>query len=252
MPMETTPSSASMRMDLTSRELTIAELIHYAWQMFSEHLQTIGMIALVIFLPINLISAFLSNPDKSPDAVNGVSTIGLIIAAGLSLLIGVLVPVAISHTIRKHLDTQTVDFPMVIRFALSKWGDAVVTSLLLTIFMIGLTFLLVVPAVILGVFWAFAIYAVAIKDKRGMAALRYSKEVVQGRWWKVLGYLIVLGLLSGIISWLIGLPFVNVDAPIVTAFVSTMSDIVFSYTLVATALLFINLDAVRRTNPTNT
>lgn len=239
-------------LDIARRELTISEIIIGAWKIFSDHIRAIVLVTVAVFLPLNIITAFIPGQDATAETINTASAVGFGISSMLLALAGVLVPVAIAHIVRQYLDRQPIDFNTAIRFAFSRWLPAVGTTLLMLAFLFGLTFLLVIPAIIFGVYWAFATYVVALKGKSGLDALRYSQVVVRGRWWKVVGYLIVLGFITGMISWLISLPFATIHNPIVNALISTLSDIVFSFTIVATAIFFINLDNVRRTNPVNT
>jgi hypothetical protein len=50
--------------------------------------------------------------------------------------------------------------------------------------------------IIWGVYYSFFVYAVALRQVSGKAALDYSKATVQGEWWRVFGYLLALGFLS--------------------------------------------------------
>lgn len=52
--------------------------------------------------------------------------------------------------------------------------------------------LLVVPGIYLAVRWAFVVPSVAIDGARGADAVRRSSSLVQGRWWRVLGSLLVI------------------------------------------------------------
>ncbi|MFA6553035.1 MAG: hypothetical protein WCT27_01260 [Patescibacteria group bacterium] len=233
--------------NITKHELNISDIIMGAWKIFTDHLQAIVLITITVFLPLNIITVLLPGQDATAETLDPSSALGLGISAGLLALVGVLVPMAIAYIVRQHLDRQPVDFNSAIRFSFSRWLPVVGTSLLMMAFLFGLTFLLVLPAIIFAVYWAFTTYVVSLKGKSGLDALRYSQALVRGRWWKVIGYLFVFGFITGMIGWLIGLPFVNIHNHIVNALISTLSDIIFSFTIVATALFFINMDSVRRT-----
>ncbi len=240
------PQQPDTFINIKDQELNIADLVMAAWKIYTENLSIIVLITLAVFLPLNIISMYLPGADASGETLNTSSAIGLGISSLLVALVGVLVPAAIAYIVSLSLDRQPIKRENVFRFALSRWLPLIGTSLLMMVFLLGLTFLFVIPAIILGVYWAFATYVVVLKNKSGMDALRYSQSVVKGRWWKVIGYLIIFGFITGMISWLISLPFVNINNHIINALVSTLSDIIFSYTIVATALFFINLDNVRR------
>ncbi|MFA5051564.1 MAG: hypothetical protein WC544_00695 [Patescibacteria group bacterium] len=236
--------------DIRRRELTLSEIISGAWQIFSEHLQAIILIALVIFLPLNIISAYMpGNNVDANDITNGTMVMELVVSLALLLVAGVLAPAAIAYIVSMHLENKPVDFKTAFRFALTRWLPLIGTTLLLVAFLLGLTFLLVIPAVIFGFYWAFTTYIVVLKSKSGLDAIRYSQSIVRGRWWKVAGYLLVFGLITGMITWVISQPFVNIHNQAFNACLSTLSDIIFTFSIVATTIFFINLDAVRRDNP---
>jgi hypothetical protein len=81
-----------------------------------------------------------------------------------------------------------------------KLPRAIFTTVLMGILLIGLLLLLIIPGVIAGVYWAFALSVVVFYGKSGFDALNYSKDLVKGRWWTVFSYLLGFLLISFIIS----------------------------------------------------
>ncbi len=69
--------------------------------------------------------------------------------------------------------------------------------------------LLIVPGIIFAVWFSFTTMIVVLEGLRGKAALQKSKSYVQGRWWPVLGRIVLLGLAAGIASsvasWIFGI-----------------------------------------------
>lgn len=70
------------------------------------------------------------------------------------------------------------------------FGLVVVTA----IFSLLLFLLLIIPGIIFVVYWTFAAYVFLDKKQKIMASLKESRKIVKGRWWKTLGYLLLLGL----------------------------------------------------------
>jgi len=87
---------------------------------------------------------------------------------------------------------------------------AILVSILNALIVVGGFILLVVPGIIFAIWFAFAVYDVAINNtKEPVQALKNSKKLVDGRWWEVFWRLIAPGLvftigamiLQKIISW---------------------------------------------------
>lgn len=67
------------------------------------------------------------------------------------------------------------------------------------IILLGLV-LLIIPAILFGVWYSFSIWLVMDKDMKIGEALKTSKAMVKGRFWKVLGRSFVFGLFSFFVS----------------------------------------------------
>jgi hypothetical protein len=244
--------SAPVKHDLFTREYNLGDLLSLAWKLFSENFKTILIVTLIIYVPITLISVFsvTATPTLADGNLvsfwGGVFTVNFTIVLILITLAGVLVPLAIAVIIRKQLDGQLIDYQAALKQAVTRWLPGLATTLLMGLFLFGLFFLLIIPSIIFGVYWAFASYAVILNNKSGLAALKYSKRVVQGRWWRVLGYLIVFGLIAGMLSWAINTPLASfANNPVIYFISSLLSDIAFSFVVVASVLLFLNLEATK-------
>lgn len=74
------------------------------------------------------------------------------------------------------------------------------TSLVLGLIIVGGVILLVIPAVIFGIWFSFTIFLVLDKNLRVGEALRTSKSMVKGKFWQVLGRNLVFGLFTAIAS----------------------------------------------------
>jgi hypothetical protein len=75
---------------------------------------------------------------------------------------------------------------------------AICVSVIVSLIVILGAVLLIVPGIIFAVWYAFTLLAVALDEKRGMAALRASKVLVEGRWWSILWRLVVPAVVFGL------------------------------------------------------
>ncbi|MFA5109707.1 MAG: hypothetical protein WC458_04170 [Patescibacteria group bacterium] len=87
-------------------------------------------------------------------------------------------------------------------------------TLLTTIFILLWSLLLIIPGIIYSIFYSLACYAFFFEEKRGMAAIRRSIQLVKGYWWPVFGRFLVICLATWIFMAIVSLPlsFVSEDS----------------------------------------
>ncbi|MFA6194432.1 MAG: hypothetical protein WC719_01630 [Patescibacteria group bacterium] len=78
--------------------------------------------------------------------------------------------------------------------------------ILTCVFVLLWTLLLIIPGIIYSVLYSFACYALFFEDKRGLAAIRRSVQLVSGYFWPVFGRFIFVGVIVWVFSLLISLP----------------------------------------------
>lgn len=81
-------------------------------------------------------------------------------------------------------------------------GLSILTAVLILLW----SLLLIIPGIIYSVFYSLAIYVFFFEDKRGMAALRRSKELVKGYFWPVFGRICFLTLVMWVFGMVISIP----------------------------------------------
>lgn len=79
-----------------------------------------------------------------------------------------------------------------------------ITMLIQVVLLILLFLLLVIPGIIFMVYWYLSTFVVLDQHLSGMAALKKSKELVTGNWWKVFAVVLISGLISGVASSIVG------------------------------------------------
>ena len=79
---------------------------------------------------------------------------------------------------------------------------------ILTMFaVLGGSFMLIIPGIWLAVALGVARYVFVIEGRRGIDALRQSKDYIKGYWWAVLGRSLLLGIIVLVAVFVIELPF---------------------------------------------
>ena len=231
-----------MTQEIYQKQFSIGRILSESWKMFIENFQVILIITLVVYIPINIILSLV----PIDDSMEGFK-LYLRIMQILEGLIGIIATMAIAYAIKNKFDGKTVNAAEALKKALSRWGAAVGTNIMLGIFLLGLTLLLIVPGIIYYVYWIFVSLVVVLNDKSGKDALDYSKKIVEGRWWRVAGYSIVFAMLGIIVGVVVSIPYWFLPENFLINIVTdTLIDILFSFFIVALTIFFINFDATKK------
>jgi hypothetical protein len=84
-------------------------------------------------------------------------------------------------------------------------NGGIVGTYLLSLVLILLGCLLVVPGVILGIWWVFVIPVMVLEGRRGWQALERSRSLGRGHYWRILGILLLVTAVTWTAGALIGL-----------------------------------------------
>ncbi|MFC1801803.1 hypothetical protein ACFLZB_05055 [Nanoarchaeota archaeon] len=240
--------------NITKKEYSLGEVLSHAWHLFKKNFKLILFITLIIYIPINIILQLIPvDPIINEFGFwQGMRLYSRIMQI-LEGLIGIIAMMAIVHVIDMAVKNKKVGLGDAFIKALTSWPKAIWTNIVRSIFLIGLFVLLIVPGIIYSVYWYFFIFVVVIHGKYGNQALKHSKAVVKGRWWRIVGYAIVFGILSAIIGIAVALPFAlfsGFTGDIITSIIGdTLIDIVASFFIVAFTIFFINLDHTKKIEP---
>ena len=79
-------------------------------------------------------------------------------------------------------------------------------NIIMSILVIAGTLAFVIPGIIISVIYGFAIYVFFCEDKKGLKALRRSKELVDGYFWPVFGRMMFVALIAFSFAMIISLP----------------------------------------------
>ncbi|MCK4257987.1 MAG: hypothetical protein KAX49_03365 [Halanaerobiales bacterium] len=234
--------------NIQQRELTLGEILINSWSIFSKNFRTILLIALIIYIPINILVYMI--PTES--LMNGYGEVeGFWIYIRLIQMaqefFGVLAIMGIAVLVEGFLRGEETRLDESMNKAFSRWGNMIMTNLFKGIIVMGLMFLFIIPGIIWYVFYSFVAYVVVLRNIRGMQALAYSKRLVKGRWWKIFGITLFLGaarLGLGLgFDYLIGI--ILPGYSVANIFIESILTGILSYFTVATVVLFLNLDYVQ-------
>ena len=124
-------------------------------------------------------------------------------------------------------------------------------SLLVLLLIIAWSILLIIPGIIFGVFYSFAVIVFVFEGKKGMKAIKASKELVKGYWWPTFGRLAFIGLVLYIFSLIVSLPGAAAQNNAALSAIWSVVDAALMFVVapvlyVYTTLLYQNLKAVKK------
>ena len=202
--------------ELYNRELKWIELISGALHVFSANFGAILRVLLIVFLPICLVESVIVDRVLSATVVLQEFSAAANISAGemdqvvelakhLLINYGLLFAVAlflqpvgiiaIAKMTKQYIDGEEVKAGEAIMEAFNKMPAIFVTGLIFGVLVVLLS-LPIIPGIYFGIAWGLYYYIIGLEDKSGMDALRGSKNLVKGKWWRTFGYLWLLSAIT--------------------------------------------------------
>jgi hypothetical protein len=239
-----------MNRGIADARFTLGEVVASGWDLYCLHFKRIVPIFLVVYVPINVGLSFLPVAEwtKMYGPIGQRMYMGIIQLT--EFFIGTLATMALATLVEESLYGHTITWLQALRHAVSRWGAVIFTNLLALLIVFGLVLLLIVPGVIGAINYSFFLFVVALRGLSGKRALDYSKALVEGQWWRVLRYLLVIQLLALLVAMVVAAPFEVMPKHRLLEIVSnTLSDIVAPLFLTMMIVFFLNNDYLRTWGP---
>ena len=207
-----------LRNEIYHRELKWMELIAGAMHVFAAIFGSFAKVLLFIFLPISLLESVILERMTQAQLwllhVDGNMAVSQTQMQEMLQMLGNLLTqefllyavamflqpvgvIAIAKMVKQYIDGERIEAGKAISEGLNH-----MPAILITGFIYGALVLLgsfvIVPGVYFGIAWGLYTCCIAFEDKKGWDALRSSKALVQGKWWRTLGYLFLLACVSGL------------------------------------------------------
>lgn len=179
----------------------LGEILSQSWEIFTAKFQSILIITLIIYIPLNFILELIPTDDTMEGIMMYMRAMQL-----LEGIIGILATIAIAFLVKGALDKREITWQESFKLAVDKWLKVLGTNIIAGILLVGLFILLIVPGVIFSIYWVFILYVVVFTDKWGFEAMKESKQLVQNRWWKTFGYAILFGILTILVGAIAAFP----------------------------------------------
>jgi hypothetical protein len=197
------------------RPLSIGELLDAAFAAVRRNFGTLVLCTLVVVVPVAIVNTLISasSSDTAFDFTTS-STItkdevapyvaGTLASSLLSLVAQTLTAAACLRTIGGDVVSSPAGAGDSLRYAAKRLGPLIWVSILYALALIVGVLMCLVGAIWLGVLFCLATPALLFEEKRGVAAMRRSRELIEGHWWRVFGALIVGYLIVGVLQGLLG------------------------------------------------
>jgi len=215
-----------MRLAYNIRPLSFAEILDRAFRVFRDHFSALVGISAVLWLPNGAILAV----GNTSHIVSGIAELAF------WLLFPVMYVALTAAVANVYLDRPITvgDAYRSIRVILT---PIVGTYLLLYLLVILGFFALVIPGIYLWNCWSLTAPVMIVEHRFGMTALRRSRQLVTGVWWKAFGIFIVAGLIANVPAGVLHLfwSYIPVFGPILTAGTSAIAS---SYSLVVLVIYY--------------
>ena len=201
-----------LRNEIYNRELRGMELVSASMQTFAAIFGSFLKVLMFLFLPISLLETVIlqrmaqvqgtmihidgSMVPTQPQVQQMLEQMMQLMTQefllyAVAMFLQPVGNIAIAKMVKQYLDGEKIEAGKAIGEALNH-----MPAILITGFIYGSLVLLgsfvIVPGVYFGIAWGLYACVIAFEDKKGWDALRASKELVQGKWWKTLGYLFLL------------------------------------------------------------
>jgi len=148
------------------------------WRLYAEFTIWIILLSLLVWVLNILIRSLL------PDRITA-SLVFFATTLPISVVFGVILAAVIDAT-AKTLRGGKADVRSSLAVGAHKLLSLIWISFLVTLMLVLGFILLIVPALIFGVWYAFSTNHLIVDDVRGTGALKKSKALVSGRWWPVM------------------------------------------------------------------
>jgi hypothetical protein len=180
--------------------IKISDLIKKSWDLYIKNFQKFIVPIGVMLIPIILIqlTGLLGDPAK-----NITLLIVIFVLAAAAIFVDLWAGIALIQIINNTYTNKPFELKAIFNTAFKKVPAYFAVGILSGIIIVLGFILLIIPGIIFSIWYSYAGYINILEEKKGMDALKASKDLVKGRWWATLWRLLVPALLVYIIAMLI-------------------------------------------------
>jgi hypothetical protein len=150
------------------------------------------------------------------------------------MVVSVLASILMTIAFTLALDNPSLSVGQAYRSSLRFFWSYLGLSILMSLILIVAFILLVIPGIIVSVWFSFATFVLILEGASIKDSLKRSREYVRGRWWGVFGRLIVMTVIAFVLSAIFGIissfmPHVALEELVVTLLSLVLMPILIGY-----------------------
>lgn len=181
--------------------ISVSELIKQSWQLYKNNFKTLISITawLLIFVLFQVLFSILILTGKLAAA----AFLGFLVLIA-SIAATIVISIILIEVINKIYHKESIDnWHNLIKPAINRIGGYLLVAIITAVLVMVGFVLLVVPAIIMAVWYSLSEQVFVLENVKGYAALKRSKELVSGYWWQVFGRWLGASLFFAVIIWII-------------------------------------------------
>jgi hypothetical protein len=234
--------------EILKRRLNILEIANEGIRLFIRRAADFSLLWLTPLIPliVTFVVLWLAGKESAENRPTGVIIVLIIVMFTISAIANIFALTVTAIIAEAVVKNQSVSLAAAAAIARAKFNGVFSTTLLTGIIVAGLSLLFVIPGIIYGVFYQFAVYAAMLRNRTGRDALSFSKSLVDGQWWTIfltpISIAVIFALVVGVISLLL-------ELVLPSAYVAIIQSVLTSYlgALVNVIILawFLNVEFAR-------
>lgn len=233
-----------------SNELKLYEILSSAFAILKKYAKEITVINLVFWAPFLFLIYYFLNFSTPVISIFYKRLLFGIFLSSIELF--PIIAVILIAELESRKDTfEKPTLSQILKASMQRWNTASsVTGLALLPILAGI-FLLIIPGIIAMVYFSFVLQVAILRGITGIKAIERSCKLVDGRWFKIFGFVVTLNIITWIISiwgcvdWLnTGVPFASQGYVFASAII-LIGAFVNTFSKIAMTLTFLNLEAVK-------
>ncbi|MBU0545844.1 hypothetical protein KKA13_01145 [Patescibacteria group bacterium] len=182
--------------------ITANDIIKESYLVYKNNWRNLAVYVGLLLLPslilsfLGVVGVYLSNYHS---ALTLVTNLVILAVFAASLIFSVWASIALTREMANLINHQTVNWKINFTGSSTLIWPVLYTSFFVGIIVFGGTLLLIVPGIIFAGWYMFATNSVILDGKKGVEAMRFSKDMVAGRWFAVVWRMLVPALVFALV-----------------------------------------------------
>ncbi len=210
------------------RPLSFGEILDSAFGVFRDNFALLAGIALVVGVPVETLTSVAAKAHSG-----ALFIIGSVLALIFEPVMLVAFTIAVASIYLDRPVTIGDAYRSVGKVFTPFFGTLLLADLLIMLGVLAL----VVPGIYFGICWSLAFPVMIVEHRFGMTALRRSRQLVTGVWWRTVGIFLVAALIARIPALVLSMvwSFIPILGTVLTAATSSIAE---TYSLVVIVIYY--------------